>query len=327
MQKRPGSSSTPNMSTSPKQASSLIEKAQATRAEHWLDVVASDAHVVGGDDGVHLSRSGKAMHVTHTDTTAVTYGPEMQVKRYERPIDMFKVIHRKNPVPSPIKIKRSDNLRRASTNARRLVIANYPTRKKKYVMPVWTTWTYADPDRGADREQVILDAQDFFRSLRRTYGRQIEYIYALEIQPKRRIKHGVDVWHIHALIFNMPYNDMDEFKAHWKHGHPDAQWVERLKPGYKNGVENADKIACYITKLVNKIKYMTKENPDLPFNKKMYTISHGLLKPETWSQARAVRRLLQFKIDEGYKKKYLGDKSYYSPHFDMWYTVEIWAPA
>lgn len=295
---------------------------QQTKGER---VAEQQTLVKGYDDGVHVTRSGKACHIRHTDVMAVTYGAEVLVKRYNKPVTLYKPLRRAKAIRTGLNSRREDNLKRASRDARRIALSNYPLKPAKYSQPVWLTLTYKDEERGSleNREQVTRDMQVFFRDLRALYGKQIKYIYTLEIQPKRLKDTGKKVLHMHTLIFNMPYNDRDKVFAMWKYGEPQAQEMKRLKFGHTNGKENVDKLSRYMSK---KVHYMLKDGVEVEANKKIYTVSQGLDRPEKWSDPEMVRLLLEQKMNEGYTRRVINDEPYYSPHYDAHFDVEVWEP-
>jgi hypothetical protein len=117
----------------------------------------------------------------------------------------------------------------------------------------FVTFTYAENQ--LDRKKAQTDLRNCIRRLETYLGRNVTYAHALE-QQKR------GAWHIHAVIFNIPYfNNEDWASIFWKQG-----FVKR------NQIRD-DKVAFYLT------KYLTKEAL-LALDTRGYSCSHGLKRPE-----------------------------------------------
>lgn len=175
-------------------------------------------------------------------------GNYVEYKTFSRPVGYgYRVPERPTRAKKPQK-KRLDNLARAKKRIFRLTMANELRYK-----PIFLTLTY---ERNMKRrETAVRDAGCFFRSIRREFPR-MQYLYTLERQKR-------GAWHIHALIFNVPFITLEFLNKTWNQGYTDIKKTN-----------DARHIAFYLA------KYITKEGQDVEGNKRVFSCSHGLEKPK-----------------------------------------------
>lgn len=119
------------------------------------------------------------------------------------------------------------------------------------------TWfvTFTYKENQLNRTKAQLDFRNCIRRLETYLGRSVGYAFALEQQQR-------GAWHIHAVIFDIPYFTNEEWFANfWQLG-----FVKR------NQIYD-DKVAFYLT------KYITKEALT-QLDNRGYSCSHGLNRPE-----------------------------------------------
>lgn len=283
--------------------------------------------IVTGDEQNPIHRKdGTHIQWHTTDTMATQYGCEIALTKFDRTVPIHTGKRKRRSFTyDRKKEKNQKNLKRAQQKIRRLVMQNYPLTPEKYKAPSFLTLTYEDEERAHPRNRYkhIQDVQEFFRHLRERYGREIKYIQVFEIQPKRLKRTGNPCVHVHAIIFNLPYNDYETVFSFWKHGKPNAQELKRLKTGYKASSYQSEKIAGYITKFTN---YITKELDDITgYYEKTYMPSKYLEKPNTFTKAYHVDFVMKQAVEDGLLPAYKSEP-FYCPHYQAWATYEIWKP-
>lgn len=281
---------------------------------------------VSGDYQTPIKRDdGSTTQWYTTDTMVVQYGREVSITKFDRTVPIYKGARKKKHIYNRENKKQEKNLKRSQTKIRRLAMQNYPIKKEKYNSPCFLTLTYEDPVRAnpLNRALHLRDVQEFFRLLRKEYGAQIKYIQVFEIQPNRKEIRGESCVHVHALLFNLPYNDFDKVFSFWKHGQPQAQHLRRLKTGYSASRENCDLISGYITKFA---RYVCKELSDITaYYQKTYLPSKGLEKPISYTTPDMVRAVLSQLQLESYALLY-STKLVFCPHYGAWSYQEVWIP-
>lgn len=204
----------------------------------------------------------------YTEKTVQT-GQLVETYRYGRPIAVGRTYGRRTlgvrsspPVPSVDtgpqselassgvdRGRRADNVKRARTVVRRLVVGNGEIR------PIFLTLTYAENMQ--NRQQAVDDVAHFIRRLRVWYPR-IGYVYTLELQTR-------GAWHIHILLFGKEFIPWQLMQHMWNNGSIKVK-----------AVHDALHAANYIT------KYMTKTYDVNGKGQRMYSVSKNLLRPATF---------------------------------------------
>jgi hypothetical protein len=281
---------------------------------------------VSGDYQSPIKRDdGSEIQWYTTDTMVTQYGREVSITKFDRTVAIYKGRRKRSYVYNNKNKKLQKNLKRAQLKIKRLAMQNYPLKKEKYNSPCFLTLTYKDPEcaHPKNRATHLRDVQEFFRMLRAEYGKQIKYIQVFEIQPERKENRKETCVHVHALLFNLPYNDMQKVFGFWKHGDPNAQHMRRLKTGYSASRQNCEKIAGYITKFA---RYVSKDLADsTAYYEKTYLPSKGLEKPISYTTPDMVRAVLSQMELELYTPLYRS-KPVYCPHFGAWSHQEVWVP-
>ena len=155
--------------------------------------------------------------------------------------------------------RRDFSLIRARQNIYRIVHAN--VYKHGNFNPIFCTLTYS-------KDQTSLSAARreysyFIKKLNIHVGHKIQYICVPEIQKKREMKTGKAVWHFHAVIFNLPYIPILEFKSLWTFGSVDLQITRNIKD-----------VGAYIA------KYLTKDTVDSRlYGQRVYNTSQNVFRP------------------------------------------------
>lgn len=149
----------------------------------------------------------------------------------------------------------TNNVNRTAENLRNLISCNVTPQNS-----VLVTLTY---ENAADDEQMKLDRDAFRKALKRHYG-DIRYIIVPELQER-------GTWHYHyVLIFpeDAPYIEPDKLQKLWNHGDI-----------HIGRIFDTDGLGRYLTKEMR----VTAKNLKLyPSNMRLYTPSHGLMKPEVF---------------------------------------------
>jgi hypothetical protein len=153
------------------------------------------------------------------------------------------------------------------------MFCNYPLIPKRYLAPVSITLTYKDKQGHTleYRDQALKDYAQFMRLLRRKYGKELKTETVIELQKR-------GVIHFHLMVFNMPYNLMQDVIAMWPHCEPQGIHIRRQKYGKRGARQYAEKYSSYITTG----NYYSKELGEYcEKGEKSHLPSKGLLHPET----------------------------------------------
>lgn len=187
-------------------------------------------------------------------------GKYTELYEYEKPFGYnFTVKDRDSVVRKALK-KRADNISRA----RKQMIRKIMTNSKSY-KPLFVTLTYDYVQ--TSRDLAKSDMAKFIRKLRTQYPK-IQYLYVLETQ-----KSGS--WHVHFLIFNIPFIPVKDLGRFWAFANPasNAVDVEKIQK-----TENSKHVAFYIAKYLDK-EYMERDK-DVKGNHRLFSCSLNLLSPE-----------------------------------------------
>ena len=188
----------------------------------------------------------------------VRSGKYVEVKRYERPqangytVDTTRRTYKKRKVAA----LREDSISRARNTLLRRVLAN-----SKKLKPLFVTFTYERNE--LDRAVVLNDFKRWIRLMRQY--RDLEYVYVLE--PQKR-----GAWHIHVLIFNHCYLDIDLIRNLWQ------ETVDEYARVNIKQTNDAKHVAFYLA------KYLGKEPGS--GHKRMYSCSRGLVSSEEFNYYR-----------------------------------------
>jgi hypothetical protein len=239
-------------------------------------------------------------HNRHTNTTATTFGGQIHLTRYSKPLRINAHPKRASFKKATITTRRANNINRAKRQVYRLVMANYKRQPIRYYQnPVWATLTYPASFYANvyNRNSHIKDLEAYFRQLRKKYGAGIRYLAVMELTKQQNV-------HWHVLVFNMPkYESIKDLAQIWidynagqgrecSHG---GQELERLPWGYKNARNTSKDIAGYLS------KYLAKTFDALDFsNKKMYLPSKGLEQPVTISNIEEIQKVLVQAVEDNY---------------------------
>ena len=163
------------------------------------------------------------------------------------------------------KPKRLDNLKRARDTVAQIVYTNL-TPHTKFL-------TLTTKDTILDVPVFQRKLQTFFQAMKRN-GYDLNYLYVYERQKKRGKKEGnIGCLHVHIIIFNDEYIDMNILKKCWSHGRVELKILDGLR--CKNDKVSQELIrnpASYVC------KYITKESVT-EWNEKVFRTSKGLKKP------------------------------------------------
>jgi len=161
----------------------------------------------------------------------------------------------------------------------RLIHTNMPTKwRKNGTSACFVTLTYKGEytERARDFDLTQKDWERYARKIRKVYG-DLQYVMVRELQTKN----GRNAYHFHILYFNMPWNNFKDFADAW--GYSDNVDVERVKTGF----DHSQRMAGYIAKYMGKSSHLT-ENAF----KRMYTVSHNLQQPTTYTDPLDIHALL-----------------------------------
>lgn len=236
----------------------------------------------------------------HTTCTAVTYGNQIHLTRFNQPIRLNVQHKRSNYAKAKVTTRRANNINRAKRQVYRLVMSNFKQQPiRTYQNPVWATFTYPDSAYAkiTNRESHLKDFTEYFRRLRRRYGKDIRYLAVMELTQKGNV-------HFHVIIFNLPkFESSRELAQIWldlnagqgricSHG---GQDIKRLPWGYKKARRTAEDIAGYLS------KYLAKTFQDLDYsNVKLYLPSQNLEQPIRHTNPDEVREVLIKALEKGY---------------------------
>ena len=163
--------------------------------------------------------------------------------------------------------KRIDNLKRARDTVASYVYTN--------LTPYTKFLTLTTKDTVLDVPVFQRKLQTFLQAMKRK-GYDLDYLYVYERQTKRGKKEGNSgSLHVHMIIFNDEYIDMDILKKCWSHGRVELKILNGLR--CKNDKVSKELIrnpASYVC------KYITKESV-AEWNEKVFRCSKGLKKPIT----------------------------------------------
>lgn len=161
--------------------------------------------------------------------------------------------------------KRFDNLKRARDTVAQYVYTNLTPHTK------FLTLTTAETVLDVPVFQRKL--QTFLQAMKRN-GYDLDYLYVYERQTERGVKEGnKGSLHVHMIIFNDEYINMDILKKCWPHGRVELRILDGLR--CKNNKKSQELIknpASYVC------KYITKESV-AEWNEKVFRCSKGLKKP------------------------------------------------
>lgn len=274
-----------------------------------------------------------------TNTLVTKSGPEIFVLRTEKLVRTQKSMFASTtPIDSKPKIsypfgrakllvtypfgksRRDDNVRRARTRVKRLVLSNWPlTPSHAFQNPCFVTLTYPDSPYAKiqNRLRHIEDIQQFFRKLRSRFDTpDLRYIAVMELTKKQNV-------HWHIIVFGLPkYSHPYSVLDLWLQVVPEAtinnQDIKRVPWGSGNAKAQAKKLSGYLT------KYITKafEENFFSFNK-LYLPSKGLTQPIKKIKPSDVSAVLEQAVSDCYYKTHQSD-TFYLPWFDTWAYYEIW---
>ena len=266
-----------------------------------------------------------------TDTFVTHYGTELCITRFDTPVRVYSHPLKKTRlnVSYPFATRRKDNIKRAKTKMKRLVIQNFPDRQQAYSNPHFLTLTYKDTDYAkiTNRDKHIDDFQVFMRKLRSMAKEnravfpacpsgEIAYIATLELTKKGNV-------HIHAVLFNLPYyrSKLDILNL-WTQIVPTStinnQQLDRVPWGRKSAKRNAEKMARYLS------KYLAKafEDNNMP-DDKLYLPSKNLKQPVLYKVPAEVSALFEEIFVRCYRKTFVS-KPFVIAHLGVEAHTEIW---
>lgn len=161
--------------------------------------------------------------------------------------------------------KRTDNLKRARDTVASYVYTN--------LTPYTKFLTLTTKDTVLDVPIFQRKLQTFIQAMKRK-GYDLNYLYVYERQSERGKKEGnKGSLHVHMIIFNDEFIDMDVLKKCWSHGRVELKILNGLR--CKNDKVSKELIknpASYVC------KYITKESV-AEWNEKVFRCSKGLKKP------------------------------------------------
>ncbi len=202
------------------------------------------------------------------DKKYVFCGDYLKIKSYSKPYLLGVsrsdecVKSKDNSARNP---KRYDNLKRARDKVAEIIYCN--------LSPYTKFLTLTTADTVLDIKQMDRMLQTFQQAMRRN-GYDLKYLYVYERQKKRGEKEGNSgSLHVHMIIFNDEYIDMQILKKCWKHGRVELKILNglRVKDGKKSEelIKNPASYVC---------KYITKESV-AEWNEKVYRCSKNLKRP------------------------------------------------
>jgi hypothetical protein len=260
-----------------------------------------------------------------TNTLVTRSGPELFILRTDSRVLISKHSSRTTRTPLNVtypfgKSRRKDNIKRARTRVRRLILTNWPTAPShSFQNPCFVTLTYPDTPYAKieNRQKHIQDVQQFHRKLRARFRTpHLRYLAVPELTKKKNV-------HWHILVFGLPkfshpYSVLDL----WLQVVPDAtinnQDIKRVPWGDRNAKQQARNMAGYLSKYLAK----TFEDNNLTSDK-MYLPSKGLEQPETFTNPKDVALVLEQAIGKLYKQTKVSG-TFFLPFFGVDAHYEIW---
>lgn len=268
-----------------------------------------------------------------TDTFITHYGTELCITRFASPVKVYAhPLKRKMisyPFAEPNPERRKDNIKRAKTRMKRLVIQNFPHTPSRYSNPHFLTLTYPDTDYAKikNRDKHIEDFQQFIRKLREQIrtdravfpavpSGELGYIATLELTKKKNV-------HIHAVLFNVPYyRHLHDILNLWIQISPGSminnQELTRVPWGRRSAKTHAEKMARYLSKYISKAF----EENNLP-DDKLYLPSKNLKQPDFYKLPEQVSALLESLYIKLYHKAFIS-KPFVIAHLGVEAHTEIW---
>lgn len=163
------------------------------------------------------------------------------------------------------KPKRFDSLKRTRDSVAQIVYANLTDYTKFLTLTTKETILYVS--------EFQRKLQTFIQQMRRN-NIDLRYIYVYERQKERGRKEGnIGALHVHMVIFNEDYIDMNLLKKCWKHGRVELKILYGLRcKDNKTTNEIVNNPASYLC------KYITKESV-AEWNEKVYRCSKNLKRP------------------------------------------------
>lgn len=139
--------------------------------------------------------------------------------------------------------------RRARAQIRRKIYGQYKNELYKSETIKFLTLTFSEEI--TNLEECIYEWKKFKQKLERRTPKQFEYITVPEIQTKRAQKYGKKVWHLHSLLFNVPYIDAADLQNVWGNGAINLKKVNRA-------MSTGNYMTKYITKSYNTPEFKNK---------------------------------------------------------------------
>ena len=186
----------------------------------------------------------------------IVSGSMIEVYFYERAVKAgYQESRKKARIEKEIKKEEKEEndfaLRRARSNIRRLIAANFNKKYDKFI-------TLTFKENMQDITKANKEFTNFIKRLKRRFAEQeIKYLTVIEFQKRGAI-------HYHTIA-NLPYVENKELSKMWGNGFVKI-----------NAIENIDNVSTYIS------KYLTKETYDNEKmkNKKKYFPSRNLKRPK-----------------------------------------------
>lgn len=302
-----------------------------------LDKEATSKPVIFTPEHINIRSKRRLDGGYETNTLVTKSGPEIFILRTDKLVRCQKSLFASTtPLDSKPKIsypfgkllvsypfgktRREDNVRRARTSVKRLVLSNWPLAPSHaFQNPCFVTLTYPDSPYAkiTNRLKHIDDIQQFFRKLRSSFDTpNLRYIAVMELTKKQNV-------HWHLIVFGLPkYSHPYSVLDLWLQVVPEAtinnQDIKRIPWGSGNAKAQAKKLSGYLT------KYITKafQDNNLAFNK-LYLPSKGLTQPIKKIKPDQVALVLEQAVYDAYYLQHTSDK-FYLPYFDTWAYYEIW---
>jgi len=178
----------------------------------------------------------------------IVSGGYTEFKTFDRPIGYDFSVRERISSTRRAETRRSDNVQRAKKKVFRLTMANELRMK-----PIFLTLTYEE--NMCDRKLAVRDVGKFFRRLRTEFP-NMGYLYTLERQKR-------GAWHAHILLFNVSFIPISILQHLWDKGMFDIKKTN-----------DAIHVAFYLS------KYITEDGQLVDGNKRVFSASHNLCKPQ-----------------------------------------------
>lgn len=188
------------------------------------------------------------------DKKIVLSGNMVEVYLYERAVKAgYQESRKKVVIEKEIKKEEKENdfaLRRARSNIRRLIAANFNKKYDKFI-------TLTFKENMQDITKANREFTNFIKRIKRRFAEQeIKYLSVIEFQRRGAI-------HYHTIA-NLPYIESKTLEKLWGNGFVKI-----------NAIDNISDVGVYISKYLTKETYKREEMK----NKKKYFTSRNLEKP------------------------------------------------